>query len=129
LLHPLGRAFLDFLNHLAQRQGLREKEEQMNVISNATDFNGRAAEIVQCSGEIRKEARAQLGPNVRLPILGAEDEVNHVSGERLGHRRSPWVCRSPSGCKAKTITRSQGVALGYVVPALRAEYQRPSRLG
>src|SRR6266545_8109279 len=42
----------------------------------------------------------------------------------LSSRLKAWdsACRSPSGCM-KSLDGTQGVALGYAVPALRAENQ------
>ena len=100
LLQPeVGDAF-SFLHPIGLRDAASESREQMNMVFDAANEDGRAIELFGDAAEIRMEriARgfvAQEWP----PVFGREDEMNVNRGKGLGHnvvQNAPTGHRSPA---------------------------------
>jgi hypothetical protein len=93
---------------------LGEQKQDVDVVFDATDHERRAFPIPQDAAQVTKQFGLDSVGDPGLAILRAEDEVEEVLAERLGHVISPiqgWGAWE---------TVSQGFALGWIIKALQA---------
>jgi hypothetical protein len=76
---------LEFLDDLAEREGLRQDEQDMDVDGDAADSECWAAHLVEGSREVSEQFVADGLGDDGLAVFGAEDEVDDVAGEGLSH--------------------------------------------
>lgn len=80
LFHPPGRCSFDFLNNAAHRQGSRLCEQDVHMIRHAACLQRRTLHLAKDSHEVAVKGGTYLLVNPRLPVLGAEHQVNQDLG-------------------------------------------------
>ena len=83
LFHPAGGDLLQLLDDLGDAARSRQREERVDMIRGSTGLHRRAVEVLKDPSEVRMRCTPHLAMNQRLPVLGAEDEVDQNSRERL----------------------------------------------
>ena len=84
-LNPFGRRLLDFFHSFADRDGSTELEENVNMILDRIDEDGRTAQVLENSGHVSVQRIANAVPEDAFAVLGAEDKVNVQPCEGLWH--------------------------------------------
>jgi hypothetical protein len=84
-LKPFGGASLELLDDVREGIVLGEGEENVDVIFYGADDSRRALAIIKNSGQIRMQVRADVVVQHRRAMFGAEDQVNPIRDEGLGH--------------------------------------------
>lgn len=86
-LDPFRRSLLHVLHRFAQGNLAREIEQNMSVIRNRIDQHTRRFQILQHHRHVGMKILPDVIAENRLTILRAENKVDVVPGQRLGHER------------------------------------------
>ncbi len=85
LLHPRGRPGFDLRYELRGRPGRCQSHRKMNVIGNSTRSKTLAIQSASCSSEIRVERCTDIIIDERSAMSCAENNMDQVEAQRLGH--------------------------------------------
>jgi hypothetical protein len=120
-MNPLGRAGLQQLHGLGQRNRPRQRKQQVNVIGDPAHRQGRNSVFASNAAEISMKPLPHTVTNRRPPLRGSEDHMNQTTNVAMGHRFSrpvgTFLRLSPS------VPRT-GV-LGYFQSSLRDSHTVP----
>jgi hypothetical protein len=87
LLHPDGRSSLNLRNNLRRRLRRRQPNRKMNMVRNAACPDALATQLPHGTRKIGMKVRKNLVMDQRLAVLRAEDDMDQVKAQRLGHGR------------------------------------------
>jgi hypothetical protein len=85
LLNPSRRTTLDLFNRIAHSNGCREPKQDVNVVCHAPDQGGCQFVVARDAAQIRPNPVLGLGPQPRLAMLGAENDVVLKAREGVCH--------------------------------------------
>ncbi len=85
LLNPRGRSAFYKLHRFADRCGRGNAEQKMNVVFDSADREGFQAVFAGDASDIRPDAVFDFGPNPRLAIFCAENDMAVQGSERIRH--------------------------------------------
>lgn len=85
LLDPRGRSAFYKLHRFADRCGRGNAEQKMNVVFDSADREGFQAVFAGDASDIRPDAVFDFGPNPRLAIFCAENDMAVQCSERIRH--------------------------------------------
>ena len=115
-LDPFGRNLLDLFHGVADRDGAAQFKEDVDVIGDRVDEDGRAAEILQDGRHVTVQGVAHGVMQDGFAVFGAEDEVDVQPRERLWHGlKRPF--RASTLLWAGFPGRCPGLELGCAVGA------------
>jgi len=82
---PSGRGFFHIFHCFAYGYGPRKIKESMDVILRGIDQHRRTVQVLEHSCHVAMERFPHLIVQETITVLGAENEMDVETGERLGH--------------------------------------------
>ena len=83
---PFRRRFFDIFDGFADGCGAPEVEQEVDVVFDGIDENGRGTQVLKDGGHVGVELGADVVGDEIFAVFGAEDQVDVEAGEGLWHR-------------------------------------------
>ncbi len=96
LFHPGRRAGLDLGDELRGGPGRRQPNRKMNVVGGSACSKALAIQFARCSREIGMQGGGLVAGDGWKSLFGAEDDVDQIEAQRLGHGRDYMPGLQPS---------------------------------
>lgn len=128
-MNPFRRTAFDELKRLGDWNGCGQRKQDVNVILNASDFDGNHFVLTRNAAEKWPQPLAEFGRDERTAFLGAEHAME--IGTDVGHtviQPSLWdLCNSEFSPGVETPGYSRDAPSGQI--QMTARITKPSRQG